>query len=280
MNAWTARRRLWIGFAYGALSLVAAAMMLPFLWMLSSSLKTIPEMMAIPIRWWVWPPEFSNYLQAVATIPFGRQLANTLFLSAASATGTLLSSSFAAYGFAKIDWPGRRFFFAALLSTLFLPGFVTFIPTYLIFRNLGWLDTYLPLIVPTFLGSPFYIFLFRQFFLTIPETVSEAARIDGASEWRIFWQIILPLSQPALAAVAILSFVGAWTDYLGPLIYLNLPPEWTLSLGLSEFLTTHSAEWNLLMAAAVIFTLPMVILFFFGGRYFFRGIALSSGDVG
>ncbi|MCZ8516260.1 carbohydrate ABC transporter permease [Paenibacillus filicis] len=270
-------QHIWL--VYSLLILISIGMIMPFFWMVTSSLKPLEHMMSDPIRWFEWPPLWSNYPKALKTIPFWNQLGNTVLLSVMSVLGTVLSSSMVAYGLAKIDWPGRKLLFSVLLATMFLPGFVTFVPTYLIFRDLGWLGTYLPLIVPTFLGVPYYIFVLRQFFLTIPESVTEAARIDAASDWRIFWQIILPLSKPALTTVALLSFVGAWTDYTGPLIYLSTPDHWTLSLGLKQFLNTHNADWNLLMAASVVFTLPMVIIFFLGQKYFMEGITFHT-DVG
>lgn len=258
---------------------LSIVVMMPFFWMLISSLKTNGQLFSLPIRWWVWPLHFDNYAHALALIPFWAQLGNTVMLSVLTVMGNILSGSFVAYGLSKIDWPGRRLLFGVLIVTMLLPGVVTFVPTYIIFRDLGWINTYLPLIVPAFLGSPYYIFLFRQFFLTIPESVSEAARVDGASELRIYAGIIMPLSRPVISAVAVLSFVQAWTDYMGPLIYLNLPNQWTLSLGLTAFLNRYSAQWNLMMAAAVVFTLPLVVLFFAGNKYFLRGISFNT-DIG
>ena len=277
----TAHRRKWLRYAsaYVVLTAISVTILLPFFWLVSSSFKSMSELFSTPIRWWVWPLQANNYASALHAIPFWRELGNTVFLSCSIVIGTVASSSFAAYGLAKIVWPGRQILFGILIATMILPGIVTFIPTYLIFRDLGWLGTYLPLIVPSFLGTPYYIFVFRQFFLTIPDSVSEAARVDGASELRIFAQIIMPLSKPAVIAVSMLTFVGAWTDYLGPLIYLNNPAQWTLSLGLGAFLNTHTAAWNLLMAAAVVFTLPMIVIFFAGQRYFMQGISFST-DVG
>lgn len=263
-------------FTYVLLVFISIAMTFPFFWMLTSSLKPLEHMFTLPIRWIEWPFLWENYPKALKTIPFWSQLGNTVYLSLMTVVGSVLSSSMVAYGLSKIAWFGRQFLFGILLATMFLPGIVTFIPTYLIFRDLGWVGTYWPLIVPHFLGVPYYIFVFRQFFLMIPESVSEAAKIDGASEWRIFWQIICPLSKPAMTTVSLLSFVGAWTDYMGPLIYLNTPEHWTLSIGLSSFLKQHTADWNLLMAAAVVFTLPMVVIFFVGQRYFISGITISG----
>ena len=260
----------------GALSFL---ILLPFAWMLLSSVKTNQQLFTIPIKWWVWPLHLDNYTHALSLIPFWSQLGNTIFLSVTTVIGTVLSCSFVAYGLARVDWPGRRPLFGLLIVTMLLPGIVTLVPTYVIFRDLGWVNTYLPLIVPTFLGTPFYIFLFRQFFLRVPESISEAARVDGASELRIYATIILPVSRPVIAAVTVLAFVQAWTDYLGLLIYLNKPSQWTLSLGLTAFLSKYSAQWNYMMAAAVVFTLPLIIVFFVGNKHFLKGISFNT-DVG
>ena len=265
--------------SYVVLGTLSLLILLPFAWMLISSLKTNQQLFTIPIKWWVWPLHFDNYSRALSLIPFWSQLGNTVFLSVSTVIGTVLSCSFVAYGLARVDWPGRRPLFGLLLVTMLLPGIVTLVPTYIIFRDLGWVNTYLPLIVPTFLGTPFYIFLFRQFFLRVPESISEAARIDGASELRIYATIILPVSRPVIAAVSVLAFVQAWTDYLGPLIYLNKPSQWTLSLGLTAFLSKYAAQWNYMMAAAVVFTLPLIIVFFLGNKHFLKGISFNT-DVG
>ena len=265
--------------AYAVLGGLSVLILMPFAWMLLSSVKTNAQLFTTPITWLVWPLHLDNYSQALSLIPFWSQLGNTVMLSVATVVGTVLSGSFVAYGLAKVDWPGRRPLFGLLIATMLLPGIVTLVPTYVIFRDLGWVNTYLPLIVPTFLGTPYYIFLFRQFFLRIPESISEAARIDGASELWIYARIILPVSRPVIAAVAVLAFVQAWTDYLGPLIYLNQPAQWTLSVGLTAFLTKYSAEWNFMMAAAVVFTLPLIIVFFVGNKHFLKGISFNT-DVG
>ncbi len=274
-----ARRTLPKAVTYVVLSALSFLVLLPFAWMLISSLKTNQQLFTIPIKWFVWPLHFDNYSQALSLIPFWSQLGNTVFLSVSTVVGTVLSCSFVAYGLARVDWAGRRPLFGLLLVTMLLPGIVTLVPTYVIFRDLGWVNTYLPLIVPTFLGTPFYIFLFRQFFLRIPESISEAARVDGASELRIYATIILPVSRPVIAAVAVLAFVQAWTDYLGPLIYLNKPSQWTLSLGLTAFLSKYSLQWNYMMAAAVVFTLPLIIVFFAFNKQFLKGISFNT-DVG
>lgn len=265
--------------AYVVLAGLSALMLLPFAWMLISSVKTNSQLFVTPVQWWVWPLHLDNYRNALSLIPFWSQLRNTVLLSVLTVIGTVLSSSFAAYGLAKVNWVGRRLLLGVLIVTMLLPGVVTLVPTYVIFRDLGWVNTYLPLVVPAFLGTPYFIFLFRQFFLRIPESVSEAARIDGASELFIYARVIMPLSRPVVVAVAVLTFVQAWTDYLGPLIYLDNESQWTLSLGLTEFLTKYSVQWNFMMAAAVVFTLPLVIVFFVGNKYILSGISFTT-DVG
>jgi multiple sugar transport system permease protein len=279
MKSSIARRAVPKTATYVVLSALSVLILLPFAWMLLSSVKTNAQLFTIPVTWWVWPLHLDNYSQALSLIPFWSQLGNTIFLSVSTVVGTVLSCSFVAYGLARVDWPGRRPLFGLLIVTMLLPGIVTLVPTYVIFRDLGWVNTYLPLIVPTFLGTPFYVFLFRQFFLRVPESISEAARIDGASELRIYATIILPVSRPVIAAVSVLAFVQAWTDYLGPLIYLNKPSQWTLSLGLTEFLSKYSVQWNYMMAAAVVFTLPLIIVFFVGNKHFLKGISFNT-DVG
>jgi multiple sugar transport system permease protein len=279
MKSSIARRAIPKTATYVVLGGLSVLILLPFAWMLLSSVKTNAQLFTIPVTWWVWPLHLDNYSQALSLIPFWSQLGNTIFLSVSTVVGTVLSCSFVAYGLARVDWPGRRPLFGLLIVTMLLPGIVTLVPTYVIFRDLGWVNTYLPLIVPTFLGTPFYVFLFRQFFLRVPESISEAARIDGASELRIYATIILPVSRPVIAAVSVLAFVQAWTDYLGPLIYLNKPSQWTLSLGLTEFLSKYSVQWNYMMAAAVVFTLPLIIVFFVGNKHFLKGISFNT-DVG
>ena len=210
-------------------------------------------------------------------VNFWVYLKNSLIIAILSIIGTLVSSTPAAYGFAKIRWPGRDFVFILVLSTMMLPFQVTMIPLFLFFTEvLHWGDTFLPLIVPTFFGSAFDIFLFRQFFKGIPDAITDAARIDGASEFQIFYRIILPLSKPVLATIIIFTFLWAWNDFLRPLLYLNNPEHFTLALGLQDFQGQRNVAWNLLMAAATVFTLPVIILFFFAQRTFIEGIKLSG----
>lgn len=191
-------------------------------------------------------------------------------------SGTVLSCAFIAYGFARIRWPGRNIIFLIYLSTIMLPAQVTLIPLYLIFRDLGWVGTMLPLVVPHFFGNALYVFLLRQFLLTIPLELSDAAKIDGASELGILWHIMIPLMRPALAVVALFTFVQTYRDFLGPLIYLQNQQDWTISLGLKLFQNMYGAQWQLMMAASTLAMLPTIVLFFFTQKTFVRGIALTG----
>jgi multiple sugar transport system permease protein len=202
---------------------------------------------------------------------------NTLIIAALAVTGTLLSCAPVAYGFARIDWPGRDIVFILVLSTMMLPFQVTMIPLFLFFtETLGWGDTFLPIVVPTFFANPYDIFLLRQFFRGIPRDLTDAARVDGASEFRIFLQIVVPLSKPVLVTIAIFTFLWAWNLFLEPLLYLNNPENFTMALGLQDFQGQRHVAWNLLLAAAMVFTVPIIILFFFAQRTFIEGIKLTG----
>lgn len=263
-------------FTHAALIPAAALFLLPFLWMLSTSLKSDEMLYAYPPVWIPLPPNWMNYPNAVTYIPFFLYLRNTLIIAVLATIGALISCSMVAYSLARIPWPGRNILFIATVATLMLPFQVTLIPLFLVFKNLGWVGDFRPLIVPHFFGGALYIFLLRQFFMTIPMELSEAARIDGASELRTYWSIILPLAKPALATVAIFEFIARWRDYLGPLIYLNDQEYFTLSLGLYQYSSQYGREWGLLMAASVLITLPIILLFFFLQKTFVQGIALTG----
>ena len=262
--------------AHGLLLVAAAAFALPLVWMVLTSFKPAADIATDPHR--ALPSEWRvrNYADAVTTMPYFRYLVNSLVLCAGSVLGTVWSCSLAAYAFARLRWPGRNAVFGVLITTMLLPWHVTMIPKFLLISELGLYNTLGALIAPIFLGDAFSIFLLRQFFLTIPEELSEAARLDGCSEWGIFWRIVLPLARPALATVALFQFVAAWNDFNGPLLYLNDPARFTLAYGLEQFVSSYSSQVNLLMAAAVLFTLPIVLLFFFAQRTFIRGIATSG----
>jgi multiple sugar transport system permease protein len=261
----------------GSLSILFVA---PFAWMLSVSVQDLSGVFAHPFRWFPENWHWENYRQVTSLLPFWRYAGNTVFITALVLVGTLLSCSLVAYGFARLRFRGRDTLFALCLSTMMLPGQVTMIPLYMLFARLGWIDTYYPLILPAFFGSPFYIFLLRQFFLTIPREYDEAALLDGASRLRIYWSIILPLARPALITVALFTFVGTWNDFFGPLIYLNSPDRATLTLGLSmlksQVIGTGSTPWQLLMAGAVLIMLPNILIFFLAQKHFIKGIAAGG----
>ena len=220
--------------------------------------------------------KWQNYSKAIRYIPFLRYLANTLMICVSNVIGAALSCSLVAYGFGRIRWFGRDFFFLILLATMMLSGQVTLLPVFRIFRELGWIGTFLPLIVPSFFGSAFFIFLLRQFFMGIPQELSEAAVIDGCSELGIYAKIILPLAKPALLTVALFTFLGNWDDFMGPLIYLTDNSKYTLAVGLQHFLGQHDAEWAQLMALSTMMTLPVIVLFFLTQKTFVKGITLGG----
>lgn len=273
-------RVLRIGLVYLALAALGALFATPVVWMLSSSLHTLPDVFAQPYRWLPDPVQWQNYVRAVTILPVPLFLWNTLVITAPVMVATALSSALVAYGFARFRFPGRDLLFSLCLATMMLPGQVTMIPLYILFARLGWVDTYLPLIVPALFGSPFYIFLLRQFFLTIPKDSEEAALIDGASRLRIWWSIILPQARPALATVLIFTFIGTWNDFFGPLLYLNSPEKATLTLGLNlmktQVLGSGVVEWNILMAASLLVLLPNVVLFFLAQKHFIKGITMGA----
>jgi multiple sugar transport system permease protein len=261
---------------HGVLIILSLAFLVPLFWMVSTSLKPSPEIFVWPPVWIPHPFEWHNYPDAFHFQPFLLYLRNTLIYCVFTVIGTVLSSSLVAYGFARIRWPERNILFAIMLATMMLPFQVVMIPMFVLFRDLGWVGTFLPLVVPAFFGSAFNIFLLRQFFMTIPESFSDAARMDGATEFRIYAQVIMPLAKPALATVALFQFIFAWNDFLGPLIYLNKQSLYTISLGLQSFLSSYGTEWGLLMAASTMATLPIIILFFLTQRTFIQGINLTG----
>jgi ABC-type glycerol-3-phosphate transport system permease component len=268
----------WLGkfIAYALLIVGSIVIMIPVFWMVSSALKPNSQIFLYPPQWIPSPIEWDNFAKAMTALPFDVYFRNTLIIEVGTIVGTVLSCSIVAYGFARLEAPGRNFWFIVLLSTMMLPGVVTMIPVYLIFRQLGWVNTFLPLVVPSWFGSAFFIFLLRQFFMTIPRDFEEAARIDGANTWQILTRILLPLSKPALATVAIFTFMGVWNDFMGPLIYLNKPETYTLALGLNFFKGQYTSDWNMLMAASLVMMLPLVVLFFVAQKAFIEGITLTG----
>jgi multiple sugar transport system permease protein len=256
---------------------LALVFVLPFLWMLNTSLAGATAILSFAENLLPRDLRLANYAEAWTTIPFPLFVRNTVIIVALVLIGQVISCSLVAFGFARISFKGSKTLFIVLISTMMVPIQVTIIPTYILFAKLGWLDTFLPLTVPAFFGgSAFFVFLLRQFFMTIPRELDEAATIDGCSLWGIFWRIILPLSKPALAAVVVFAFVFTWNDFLGPLIYLQTEPHYTLALGLKLFSDIHIARWSLIMAASVITLIPVLIVFFLAQRYFVEGIVLTG----
>jgi ABC-type glycerol-3-phosphate transport system permease component len=262
---------------YTALILFGAVFIVPFLWILSTSLKGNEQIFTIPPQWIPKELHWENYAKIFDRMPFLVYLKNSLFVTALTMIGVVGSSSLVAYAFAALRWPGRNTLFYILLATMMLPMQVTMIPIFVIFKEIGWLNTYKPLIVPAFFGGgAFNIFLLRQFFLGVPRDVADAARIDGCSEFRIYWNIMLPLAKPALATVSIMTFMFSWNDFLGPLIYLSDKMKGTLALGLSMFVGQYTTEWAPLMAASILMMLPMIVLFFAFQKYFIQGFMMSG----
>lgn len=261
----------------GALVAVAAVLLLPFAWMVSTSLKGNEAIFAIPPQWIPETLRWANYAEVFERMPFLLYLRNTALITGLTIVGTVLTASMVAYAFACLRWPGRDGLFLFVVATMMLPLQVIMIPLFVLFKEFGWLNTYKPLIVPAFLGGgAFNIFLLRQFFLGLPRELFEAARMDGASEWRIYWSVALPLARPALVTVALLTFMFAWNDFLGPLIYLSDQSKNTLALGLALFTGQHQTDWGVLMAASILMMIPAVALFFFFQRYFIQGFTMSG----
>lgn len=264
---------------YSLLFLGALAALFPLFWMVATSLKSLPETRTFPPVWFPVPPIWSNYREMLEFQPFARYFMNTVLIATLVVIGSLLSCSFIAYGFARLRFPGRNFLFMVLVSTMMIPFIVRLVPLFLVFQQLGWINTYRPLVVPAFFGTPFFIFLMRQYFLTIPNDLAEAARLDGANEFRIWWNIYIPLSGPGLAAVAIFAFQDAWNDFLAPLIFINDTEKFTVTLGLVNMLSPSGASteyWNLLMAAATMTVLPMIAIFILAQRFFVSGVSFTG----
>lgn len=262
------------------LYLGAVVTLIPFLWLIRSSLMAPRQIFTFPIEWVPDPFVWENFPRALTAVDFRQYFVNTMIIEAGVVTGTLISSTLAAFAFSRLRWRGRNLVFGILLGSLMLPYAVTLIPTFLLWRELRALDTFVPLIVPSWfasgLGGVFNIFLLRQFFMTIPRDLDEAAYLDGASPIRVLIEIILPLSRPALIVVAIFTFIAVWNDFLGPLIYLTSEDNYTLAIGLRSFTSIYSNQWDLLMAASTAIIAPVILLFFFAQRYFIEGIALTG----
>ena len=273
----TAQRRVSNSLTYIILIVISVAPLIPFFWMLSTAFKTPQAIYRLPIEWIPNPPTMRNFIILFTESPFVIFIYNSVLLAAGRVGGQVFSAAFVAYGFARLRSRFRNLFFIILLSTIMLPPVVTMIPTYMIFFKLGWLNSFKPLIVPSFLGGgAFFIFLLRQFFMTLPMELDESARIDGCSYFGIFWRIILPLSKPALATIAIFAFTASWEDYIGPLIYLESWRKFPIALGLLFFRGYGVVQWGPLMAGSLIAMVPPLVLFFSAQKLFVQGVVFSG----
>lgn len=268
--------RLRIGAAFVVLAILGVAYLMPIYWMVSTSLKVDDQIFSFPPTWIPNPFRWSNYADALGVVDFGLNLRNTLTITIPAVTGTVVSSSVVAYGLSRINWPGRNVLFVFILATMMIPQWVTLIPLYIFYSRIGWVGTFLPLIVPSWTGDAFSIFLLRQFFRQQPQEIFDAAEIDGANHFTMFWRIVLPLGRPALAVVALFSFMGNWTDFLNPLIYLSDPSTYTLMLGQYAFYGVHQTYWSQLMAINVLIIAPLLVLFFFTQRFFIEGVTFTG----
>jgi multiple sugar transport system permease protein len=268
---------------YSIIVILSASFILPLYWMAMSALKTPEQVFTIPPIWFPVPARWVNYIEAWQVDEFTLYLFNTVFRYCLPVViGTVVSNTLVAYSFGRLKWPGRDVLFAICLMTMMIPGQVTMVPVFIIFKHLGWVNSFKPLVVPSFFAGAYNIFLLRQFFRTIPEELSDSARIDGANEFQILTYIILPLVKPALAVVALFSFMGAWNDYMGPLIYINQSDLFPISLGLASLSATlnqvgiKGLAYPYLMAVSTIVTIPIILIFFFAQRTFIEGIALTG----
>jgi multiple sugar transport system permease protein len=269
-------QQLLMGLAYVLLFFTAASMIFPFYWMVATALKTEARVFAFPPEWVPNPPILDNFQYIFTDLPFGLYVYNSLKVSLLWTLGVVLSSSLAAYAFARVHFAGREALFMVTLAALMIPGQITMIPLYVIMTRIGWVDTHLPLIVPAYFGSAFGIFLLRQYFMTVPQDLNDAAKIDGCSHFGIYWRIMMPLSKPVLATLALLAFMGSWNDLLGPIIYLYDGKLFTLPLALTRFRGQYYTQWANMMAGATVSLVPILLIFLFTQQYFVRGVVLSG----
>ena len=276
-HAWrNAKRAFRLALSYLLLSAVGLIFMIPLLWMVTTALKPLPDIFKMPPVWIPNPPQWSQMWLPWIERDFTVYFANTVKIATLSVVGAILSSSLVAYSFARLRWPGRDVFFILTLSAMMLPFQVRIIPLFLIFKQLGWINTHLPLIVPFFFGGAFEIFLLRQYFRTLPKDLDDSAKIDGAGYFRIYWNILLPLTKPALAAVAIFTFMNQWNAFLTPLIYLSERKKYVLAIGLASMRDELTVDWGDMMAISFLVTLVPLLVFFFAQKYFIQGIAMTG----
>lgn len=274
----TKRVTTWLvrGLAYLLLVLTAISMIFPFYWMIATSLKSEARVFAFPPEWIPSPPILDSYQYIFMELPFTTYVFNSVKVSFLSTLGTVLSSSLAAYAFARVRFRGREVLFLLTLAALMIPAQVTMIPLYVVMTRIGWVDSHLPLIAPAYFGSAFGIFLMRQYFMTIPQELNDAAKIDGCSHFGVYWRIMLPLAKAVIATLALLSFMGSWNDLLGPVIYLYDGELFTLPLALTRFRGQYYTQWANMMAGATVSLVPILVVFLFTQQYFVRGVVLSG----
>ncbi|TVY07330.1 carbohydrate ABC transporter permease [Paenibacillus cremeus] len=263
---------------YLVLAAGAVVIMIPLVWMLSTSLKTEAQIFKFPPEWFPDPILWSNYPKSMTGygLPFVRFFLNSGFVTVLSTVGALLSSSIVAFSFSRLSWKGRDVLFFIVIITMMIPREVIIVPEFIVFKLAGWINTYLPLIVPSFFGHPFYIFILRQYMMGISPEMDQAARIDGCSTWRVYWNIIMPQCRLVILTVIIFSIQAHWNEFLGPLVYLNSTKMFTVSLGLSMFSGQYGTQWGLLMAASLLVMLPILILFAVAQKYFIQGIVITG----
>lgn len=268
---------VWLVVLQVFMTFLVISFLVPTFWMISSSLKVSTEVFAHPIVWLPKDPHWNNYVKVFALLPLMTFMTNTLIIVFFAVLGTVVSSALVAYSFARIQWPGRNFWFSLLLATMMLPDVVTLVPRFLIFKNLRWIDTWLPLIVPYWGGiGAIYVFLMRQFFLGIPLELEDASEIDGASRMRVLLQILLPLSKPVIATVAVFALLQHYNDFMNPLIYINSMDKWPLALGIRAYNDSYTKNWEVVFAASTVMLAPMVAIFLMAQRYFVQGIAMTG----
>ena len=262
--------------AYILLILISIAMLFPFFWMVRSAFLTNREIMTTPIQWLPSHYDLENFKKAFERAPFGKYFINSAIIVLINMVGCILSSSFIAFGFSRLRFPGRKLWFALLLSTMMIPQTVLMIPQFLIWQSVGAYNTFIPLTVPCFFGNAFNVFLVRQFYAGIPKEYDEAALVDGASYFTIYSKILVPMAKPVLCSVGVFTFMSTWNDFMGPLLYLDKENLKTVSLALQNFMGQHNSEWNLMMALSTVITLPMIVVYFMAQRYFIEGITFSG----
>jgi multiple sugar transport system permease protein len=270
-----ASRRKYTGFdalRLAILSIGAIAMLFPLFWMLTIALKSNNEVFTIPPEWFPKELHWSNFVTGTKEIHFWRTFGNSLFIAVVCTIGQIVSSVLVGYGLGRLHFPGRRLWFSLFVGSLMLPGFVGLIPLFHLYTSLGWYDSWLPLIVPAFFGNATFSFLFVQYLKTIPTSFDEAAKIDGASDAYVLLKVLVPMTMPVIITMVIFSFQGAWNQYLEPLIYIIDPNKWTLAIAMASYKGTYATAWNLFMAADLIYILPMLLLYFFGQKFFMQGL--------